>query len=80
MPEAPTLFDDDDTIEPTMAEVTAAYARLLIESPPVRSVNTTLVGAEQALRSAREFARKDVKRYQDAVELAKTLRKERGKS
>lgn len=77
MSEPPSLFDGDDTMEPTQAQVLSAYASLLIESPPVRCVDTTQVGAESALRAARELARKDVKRYQRAVELAKRLRRER---
>ncbi|WP_394794852.1 hypothetical protein [Armatimonas sp.] len=71
------LFDDDDTIPPTTAEVIAAYAQILILNPPVRSVDVNQVGQEKARRSAAEFARKDVTRYESAVKLAKQLRKER---
>jgi len=72
-----SLFDGDESVEPTVAEVTAAYALLLREKPPVRSCDAAQVGVHKAEACAQEFARKDVKRYLDAVSLAKAMRKER---
>ncbi|WP_395088010.1 hypothetical protein [Armatimonas sp.] len=76
----PSLFDDDDTLEPSRAEVIAAYAQILCERPPIRSCDAAVVGSHKARRAAAEFAQKDVMRYAEAVTLAKKLRKERSLS